>query len=60
MDVATTLAIVTIAIVIVFDYTNGFHDASNIVATVVASRALTVRANACSCSSNSSAGASAT
>lgn len=37
----TGLAIATIAIVLIFDYTNGFHDASNIVATVIASRAMT-------------------
>jgi PiT family inorganic phosphate transporter len=41
MDMATGLAIATIAIVLLFDYTNGFHDASNIVATVIASRAMT-------------------
>jgi len=41
MDVATGLAIATIAIVLIFEYTNGFHDASNIVATVIASRAMT-------------------
>ena len=41
MDVVTGLAIATIVIVLVFDYTNGFHDASNIVATVIASRAMT-------------------
>ena len=41
MDTATGLAIATIAIVLIFDYTNGFHDASNIVATVIASRAMT-------------------
>jgi inorganic phosphate transporter, PiT family len=41
MDTATGLAIATITIVLVFDYTNGFHDASNIVATVIASRAMT-------------------
>jgi len=41
MDAITTLTIFTIIIVLVFDYTNGFHDASNIVATVVASRAMT-------------------
>lgn len=37
----TGLAVTTIAIVLIFDYTNGFHDASNIVATVIASRAMT-------------------
>lgn len=41
MDIATGLAIATIVIVLIFDYTNGFHDASNIVATVIASRAMT-------------------
>lgn len=41
MEIATGLAISTIAIVLIFDYTNGFHDASNIIATVVASRAMT-------------------
>jgi PiT family inorganic phosphate transporter len=35
------LAIVTILIVLVLDNTNGFHDASNVVATVIASRAMT-------------------
>jgi len=34
------LAIATIAIVLVFEYTNGFHDAANIIATVIASRAM--------------------
>ena len=41
MEVATGLAVATIVIVLIFDYTNGFHDASNIVATVIASRAMT-------------------
>ncbi len=35
------LAISTIAIVLIFEYTNGFHDAANIIATVIASRAMT-------------------
>jgi PiT family inorganic phosphate transporter len=35
------LAIIAVAIVLLFDYTNGFHDAANIVATVIASRAMT-------------------
>jgi len=34
------LVVLTIALVVVFDFTNGFHDASNMVATVIASRAL--------------------
>ena len=41
MDVIVVIAACTIAVVLIFDYTNGFHDASNIVATVVASRAMT-------------------
>lgn len=41
MDTLLTLAIATVVIVLVFDYTNGFHDAANIVATVIASRAMT-------------------
>jgi PiT family inorganic phosphate transporter len=41
MDILFALAIVAVVIVLVFDYTNGFHDASNIIATVVASRAMT-------------------
>ena len=41
MDTLLLLTIATIVIVLVFDYTNGFHDAANIVATVIASRAMT-------------------
>jgi len=40
MDTLLVLAIATVVIVLVFDYTNGFHDAANIVATVIASRAM--------------------
>ena len=35
------LAVATVLIVLFFDYTNGFHDAANIVATIIASRAMT-------------------
>src|SRR5512142_1650737 len=35
------LTIATILIVLAFEYTNGFHDAANIIATVIASRAMT-------------------
>jgi inorganic phosphate transporter, PiT family len=35
------LAVLTIVMIVAFDYTNGFHDTSNIVATVIASRAMT-------------------
>jgi PiT family inorganic phosphate transporter len=43
IDGSTIITIVAIAIVavIVFDFTNGFHDASNMIATLVASRAMT-------------------
>ncbi len=41
MDTLFVLAFVTVVIVLLFDYTNGFHDAANIVATVIASRAMT-------------------
>ena len=38
------LLIVIIAIALVFDFLNGFHDSSNIVATVISSRAMSPRA----------------
>ena len=41
MELITILVYVAIAVVLIFDYTNGFHDASNIIATPIASRALT-------------------
>jgi PiT family inorganic phosphate transporter len=41
MESLLVLAIVAVVVVLVFDYTNGFHDASNIIATVIASRAMT-------------------
>ncbi len=41
MDIPLILAFSTIVIVLVFEYTNGFHDAANIIATVIASRAMT-------------------
>ncbi len=41
MSPLLTLTIATIFIVLVFEYTNGFHDAANIIATVIASRAMT-------------------
>jgi PiT family inorganic phosphate transporter len=40
METLTLLTLLAIAIVVLFDYTNGFHDAANIVATVIASRAM--------------------
>lgn len=41
MDSLTILVLVSVGVVLIFDYTNGFHDASNIIATPIASRALT-------------------
>jgi PiT family inorganic phosphate transporter len=41
MDILLILVVVTVIVVLIFDYTNGFHDASNMIATVVASRAMT-------------------
>lgn len=41
MDSLSLIAFLAIALVLVFDCTNGFHDAANIIATVIASRAMT-------------------
>ena len=41
MDTLSVLVVVAVVVVLLFDYTNGFHDASNIIATPIASRALT-------------------
>lgn len=41
MDTILILAIATMVVVLLFEYTNGFHDAANIIATVIASRAMT-------------------
>ena len=43
MDILLISVIAVIAIALVFDFTNGFHDAANSVATVVATRALPAR-----------------
>jgi len=40
MDVLTVSVIALVALALLFDFTNGFHDAANSVATVVATRAL--------------------
>lgn len=40
METLTLLTLLAVVIVVLFDYTNGFHDAANIVATVIASRAM--------------------
>ncbi len=36
-----TLAVLIIGIALIFDYINGFHDAANSIATIVATRVLT-------------------
>ena len=41
MEPVVFLAVAAVFIVLLFDYTNGFHDAANIIATVIASRAMT-------------------
>ena len=41
MDQISGLLILVVVLVAIFDFTNGFHDASNIIATVIASRAMT-------------------
>lgn len=43
MDILLLSVIAVIAIALIFDFTNGFHDAANSVATVVATRALPAR-----------------
>jgi PiT family inorganic phosphate transporter len=42
--VALTGLVVIIALALVFDFTNGFHDAANAIASVVSTRALSLRA----------------
>ena len=41
MSPALVLVIIIVAVALIFDYLNGFHDAANSVATVVATRVLT-------------------
>ena len=43
MDLALLLVVVVIVIALGFDFTNGFHDAANAIATSVSTRALTPR-----------------
>lgn len=43
MDLFLLLVVLAILAVLLFDYTNGFHDVSNIVATMIASGAMTPR-----------------
>lgn len=41
MDIVLLLVVVVVAVALVFDFTNGFHDAANAIATSVSTRALT-------------------
>ncbi|MGB9638319.1 MAG: inorganic phosphate transporter [bacterium] len=41
MDIVLVLLILAIVLALFFDYTNGFHDAANAIATVVSTRVLT-------------------
>jgi inorganic phosphate transporter, PiT family len=43
VDATLALVIAVVTIALVFDYTNGFHDAANAIATSVSTRALTPR-----------------
>jgi PiT family inorganic phosphate transporter len=43
MDVVLILLIVVVILALFFDYTNGFHDTANAIATVVSTRVLTPR-----------------
>jgi PiT family inorganic phosphate transporter len=41
VSVVTPLLVVVIALALIFDYTNGFHDAANSIATIVSTKVLT-------------------
>lgn len=41
METLLLLTVTAVVVILFFDFTNGFHDAANIVATVIASRAMT-------------------
>jgi phosphate/sulfate permease len=43
LDAATAGVVMIVAVALFFDYTNGFHDAANAIATTVSTRALTPR-----------------
>ena len=42
MDLSTFLVILTIISVFIFDFTNGFHDSADMIATAIASRSMSV------------------
>lgn len=41
LDGLYLLVVIAVVLVVIFDFTNGFHDASNIIASVIAARAIT-------------------
>lgn len=43
LEAAFILLVVVVGLALIFDFVNGFHDAANAIATVVATRALTAR-----------------
>lgn len=43
MDLVLAMVVAVVVIALVFDYTNGFHDAANAIATSISTRALTPR-----------------
>ena len=43
MDLIAVVVITVVVVALAFDYTNGFHDAANAIATSVSTRALTPR-----------------
>jgi inorganic phosphate transporter, PiT family len=43
MDIALLTVIGIVAIALLFDYTNGFHDSANSISTIVATRVLRPR-----------------
>ena len=40
MDTTLLLLVVAVVVIVAFDFSNGFHDTANLIATAVASRAL--------------------
>jgi hypothetical protein len=43
----TVLVVIVVAVALVFDFVNGFHDAANSIATVVSTRVLAPRYASC-------------
>ncbi len=49
MEVPLFLVLVVVIVALLFDFTNGFHDAANAIATVVATKVMTIRQALSSC-----------